>query len=130
MRRHFNFSASAVVALIVSLLPAGLAAPQQSPFPRRDRDAVAEPPDLKRAREKAMNEKRQEDLRRDADKLFKLATQLKTQVDKTNENVLSLEVIKKAEEIEKLARSVKDKMKAQGMEPMVSPSAGADPPGR
>jgi hypothetical protein len=32
-------------------------------------------------------------------------------VDKTNENVLSLEVLKKAEEIEKLAHSVKDKMK-------------------
>jgi hypothetical protein len=32
-------------------------------------------------------------------------------VDKSNENVLSLEVVKKADEIEKLAHSVKDKMK-------------------
>jgi len=32
-------------------------------------------------------------------------------VDKTNENTLSVEVIKKAEEIEKLAHSVKEKMK-------------------
>ena len=34
-------------------------------------------------------------------------------MDKSDENVLSLTVIKKAEEIEKLAKSVKDKMKAQ-----------------
>jgi hypothetical protein len=32
-------------------------------------------------------------------------------VDRTNENMLSVEVLKKAEEIEKLAHSVKDKMK-------------------
>ena len=36
---------------------------------------------------------------------------LKDFVDKSNENVLSLEVLKKADEIEKLAHSVKDKMK-------------------
>ena len=35
----------------------------------------------------------------------------KDYVDKSNENVLSLDVVKKAEEIEKLAHSVKDKMK-------------------
>ena len=33
-------------------------------------------------------------------------------MDKSSESTLSLDVIKKAEEIEKLARSVKDKMKA------------------
>ena len=32
-------------------------------------------------------------------------------MDKSNENVLSLDVIKKADEIEKLARSVKERMK-------------------
>jgi len=32
-------------------------------------------------------------------------------VDKTNEGTLSVDVVKKAEEIEKLAHSVKDKMK-------------------
>ena len=34
------------------------------------------------------------------------------EVDKSNENTLSLDVLKKAEEIEKLAHSVKEKMKA------------------
>jgi hypothetical protein len=61
---------------------------------------------------KKANQTRQAELKRDTEKLLKLATELKEHVDKTNENTLSLDVIKKAEEIEKLARSVKDKMKA------------------
>ncbi len=60
---------------------------------------------------KKLNLKRQQDLKKDTDKLLELATQLKQYVDKTNENTLSLEVIRKAEEIEKLAHSVKEKMK-------------------
>lgn len=50
-------------------------------------------------------------LRHDTDKLLRLSVELKETVDKSNENVLSLDVIKKAEEIEKLARSVKERMK-------------------
>jgi len=50
-------------------------------------------------------------LKHDTDKLLKLSVELKQSVDKSDENVLSLDVIKKAEEIEKLARSVKEKMK-------------------
>ena len=41
-----------------------------------------------------------------------MANELQEYVDKTNENILSLEVVKKAEQIEKLAKSVKEKMKA------------------
>jgi C4-dicarboxylate-specific signal transduction histidine kinase len=50
-------------------------------------------------------------LKNDTDRLLKLSVELKNYVDKSNENVLSLDVIKKADEIEKLARSVKEKMK-------------------
>ena len=50
-------------------------------------------------------------LKNDTDKLLKLSVELKQSVDKSDENVLSVDVIKKAEEIEKLARSVRDKMK-------------------
>ena len=57
------------------------------------------------------NKKRQQDIREQTDKLFQLATELKTAVDKSNENLLSLDVIRKAEEVEKLAKKVKEKMK-------------------
>ena len=50
-------------------------------------------------------------IKSDTDKLLKLSTELKAYVDKSNENVMSLDVIKKADEIEKLAKSVKDKMR-------------------
>lgn len=50
-------------------------------------------------------------LKNDTDKLLKLSVELKSYVDKSDENVLSLDVIKKADEIEKLAKSVKEKMK-------------------
>ena len=60
---------------------------------------------------RAANKKRQEEIREDTDKLFQLATDLKAAVDKTNENLLSLDVVRKADEVEKLAKKVKEKMK-------------------
>lgn len=66
---------------------------------------------LARDMAKKANQERQAALKSDTDKLVKLAGELKDYVDKSNENVLSLDVLKKAEEIEKLARSVKDKMR-------------------
>jgi len=43
--------------------------------------------------------------------LLKLAMDLKSEVDKTNQDTLSLNVIRKADAIEKLAHDVKEKMK-------------------
>jgi hypothetical protein len=57
------------------------------------------------------NKKRQQDIREETDKLFQLATELKAAVDKSNENLLSLDVVRKADEVEKLAKKVKEKMK-------------------
>ena len=60
---------------------------------------------------KSRNADRQKRLVTDTNKLLSLATELKEQVDKTDKYTLSMDVIKKADEIEKLARSVKDRMK-------------------
>ena len=54
---------------------------------------------------------RQAQLRLDTAKLVALTAELKERVDKTGVNILSIEVIKKAQEIQKLAKSVQDKMK-------------------
>ena len=61
--------------------------------------------------EKARNVDRQKQLERDTDKLFELAKQLKEEVNKSNKDTLSVDVVKKAAEIEKLAKSVKDRMR-------------------
>lgn len=60
---------------------------------------------------KMMNDDRQKRLVADTDKLLALATDLKQQVDKSTKDTMSVDVIKKAEAIEKLARSVKERMK-------------------
>jgi len=54
---------------------------------------------------------RHSQLRRDTEKLVALTAELKEHVDKAGINTLSMDVIKKAEEIQKLAKSVQDKMK-------------------
>ena len=61
---------------------------------------------------KAMLEERQKNIKKEVEKLYDLAAQLKTEVEKTDSTtVLSLAMLKKAEEIEKLARQIKDHAK-------------------
>jgi hypothetical protein len=75
-------------------------------------DTVNETQDrMAREMAKKANLERHTALKTDTDKLLKLAEELKDSVDKSSANVLSVDVVKKAEEIEKLAHSVKDKMK-------------------
>jgi hypothetical protein len=59
----------------------------------------------------AANAERKKQFAEDSAKLLKLATDLKTEVDKTSKDTLSLNVIRKADEIEKLAHDVKERMK-------------------
>jgi hypothetical protein len=59
----------------------------------------------------AANAARKKQIADDSAKLLKLATDLKTEVDKTSKDTLSLNVIRKADEIEKLAHDVKERMK-------------------
>lgn len=66
---------------------------------------------MERAAAKNWNKERHESLAKDTEKLLQLATELKAHVQKSNENTMSLEVMKKAEEIEKLAKKVREKMK-------------------
>ncbi len=88
---------------------------QMSPSAQQeDRNKVGADPDMvsiEQRQVRARNDERQRRLVADSDKLLALATQLHEDVNKTNKNILSLDVVKRAEEIEKLARSVKERMK-------------------
>lgn len=85
---------------------------QQSRLPRPDQVTGNRPlSDMEREQAKAINKKRQEDLKHDTDRLLELATELKLTVDKSSEQTLSLDVVKKAEAIEKLAKSVQKRMR-------------------
>jgi hypothetical protein len=109
MRRAF-----VTCLLFVCFLP-----PLPSQVPAQRRGAAQEPMEEKweRDRKKSMNKERQADLKKDTDRLLQLATELKQYVDKTNENMLSLEVLKKTDEIEKLSKRIRDKMKADNLMP-------------
>lgn len=52
---------------------------------------------------------RQQQMARQCADLLKMATDLKAEVDKSNKNQLSLSVVRKADEIEKLAHKVRSK---------------------
>ena len=62
-------------------------------------------------RARSFASERQRKMTQDTDKLLALATELKQQMDKSNKNEMSLDVIKKADEIERLAHDVKIRMK-------------------
>ncbi len=76
--------------------PPGIA-PETPPLPSAD---------------KRLLEENQKDIKKKVEKLFDLASELKAEVEKTDSSkVLSLNLVRKAEEIEKLARDIKNRSK-------------------
>lgn len=74
-----------------------------------------DPDEIKREKDmaKARMKQRYTDLKRDTEQLLELATELKQYVDKAGENVLSLDVIRKCEQIEKLSKKIRQNMKGE-----------------
>ena len=77
-----------------------------------DADDVADQDHPADAKANPQMSEKQKRLVEQTDKLVQLATDLKAQVAKSNKDTLSIQVIKKADEIEKLAHSMKDQMKS------------------
>jgi hypothetical protein len=113
-RRLLIIGGSAVAAFLLSWkISAGQEVPPP-PNPRRENspEDPSHSPLPTAASTKAVLEQHQKDIKRDIEKLYDLATQLKTEVEKTDATtVLSLGMVKKAEEIEKLAKQIKDHAK-------------------
>lgn len=69
-------------------------------------------PKLDPKRTKTILEQNQKDIKKDIQKLFQLANELKDEVEKTDAiNTLSLSLLKKTDEIERLARQIREKAK-------------------
>ena len=62
-------------------------------------------------RKKALLDYNFKKLKQHAQELAELAKSLQTEIEKSNENVLSLEIVKKAERAEKLAKKIKNEAK-------------------
>ncbi len=69
------------------------------------------PKDIAARMEKERQKSRYDSLKRDSERLLELATELKQYVDNSGEDVMSLDVIRKCDEIEKLSKSIRSKMK-------------------
>ena len=91
--------------------PGGDSSSTDPQFRQRRNEVDPAEKQMEREHAKQLNKDRQAAIKRDTDKLLALATELKDYVDKSNEHVLSLDVVRKAEEIEKLAHHVKERMK-------------------
>ncbi|HTB93616.1 MAG TPA: hypothetical protein VK728_12355 [Candidatus Sulfotelmatobacter sp.] len=85
--------------------------PKATPDQKTSPDTTPENP-LSPPAEKRMLEENEKDIKKKVEKLYDLATELKAEVDKTDSSkVLSLNLVRKAEEIEKLARDIKNRSK-------------------
>ena len=118
--RTRQLSSSLLLLLLFTFPCVAQSGTARAPLPGQRIDGTVAPPEadddtrerIARDMAKKANLERQAALKADTDKLVKLAGELKQYVDKSNENVLSVEVLKKAEEIEKLAHSVKERIKS------------------
>jgi hypothetical protein len=116
------------MAIAVSALPCQMGEAQQpmtnpnQPRPSIHDPSITTPPDAnaqmemrekaeKQASYETANAERKRQLTEDSEMLLKLATELKQELDKTSRDTLSLTVVHKAEEIERLAHAVQLKMK-------------------
>ncbi len=120
----FNgFRVASIALLAAWMLPLASSAQRQdqnparpqpvSPFPQ-PQSPISDDPDIARTQSdmaKKANHGRHALIKKDTDQLLVLATELKQSVDKSDENMLSVDVIRKADEIEKLARTVRENMR-------------------
>lgn len=111
-RRGFAILASGAAALLWQVLGMLAQQPHKLQQPRRPRpDPSAAPEDQPVPREalKAVLQENQKQIRKDVEKLYQLAEELKKEVEKADASeVLSLNVLRKAEEVEKLAKRIKN----------------------
>jgi hypothetical protein len=112
-RRRFLFGLAALT--LPAILAAAKQSAQQDPTPRPrlhpekpEDDTSPVPPGSRQA----ALEDNEKDIKKKVEKLFQLATELKEEVNKTDSaKVLSLAMIKKADEIERLAKDIKSRAK-------------------
>jgi TolA-binding protein len=109
---------SLIAAFCLLFLAAGVSSAQQIHLPPAVSQSqgmgsvpVYEGDQVQRQQAMAANQQRQAEIRRDTEKMAELTQELKDFLVKGEPGVMSMDAIKKAEQIEKLAKSVKSKMK-------------------
>ena len=92
--------------LFVAALRGQVPNPRAEPRPKDDLSQPPSPPI------KSILKENEKDIKKNIEKLYQLASDLKAEVEKTDSSlVLSIAMVRKAEEIEKLAREIKTRAK-------------------
>ena len=104
-------------ARVAGALPQASITSQQTepakPPASQQTDAPAAKPDEAAQKPMSPEEARQAQLVADTNRLYQLAQELQAEVAKSTKNTLSLAVVKKAAEVEKLAKNLKERMKTE-----------------
>ncbi len=115
-------------AVILAMGLASAAAPQQAAQEPKDtpqdaqQDAPADPPAAPvEAPPAPPADPAQLQLQKDSAELLQLVQELKVEVDKAGSDTLSLAALRKADAIQKLAKSLKDRMKERVQVPVSKP---------
>lgn len=92
------------LAQVIHLPPAVSQGPGMDNVPIQRGDKVQQQQALAAAKQRLA------EVKRDTDKLLQLSNELKAYVDQTDQTVMSADTLKKAEEVEKLAKSIRKKI--------------------
>jgi len=100
------------LSLLCLVLGAGLAQPPPPPLKQGPRVNTSQeaPPDTKPTREAIVKDDYKRNLQ-DAARLASLAEELKAELENSDKDVVSVKAMKKAEDIEKLAKNIHSRLK-------------------
>jgi hypothetical protein len=118
-RRHLllTFFGAAGVLAARPLFVAAQHTPQPVPSPNAPNPnfphRIGDPDPTTGTDPKALDKQNQAEIRSEVEKLYEMVSELKEQVEKTDANsTLSVSLVKKAQQIEKLAKQIKDRAKS------------------
>jgi hypothetical protein len=110
-RRKFLTTAIAVgvPAGILALMPGAQVRAQRPQIPQQQKEDDSHPPKID---PKLILEANQKEIRKNVERLYDLASELKAEVEKTDSvQVLSVAMLRKTDEIEKLAKEIRSRAK-------------------
>lgn len=111
-RRALFAILTALGAVFLGPAPASAQNPVPGPPKLPGEEKTPESPQPPSSSTKSLLEQNQKEIKKEIEKLYDLATQLKEEIEKTDSSaVLSVTLVKKAEEVEKLARQIKEHAK-------------------
>jgi hypothetical protein len=101
--------AGAFVLLLAGVMPVALSQNQVGPLPQPQQEDI-KLPNGKSQKDEILKVEREENIK-DAGRLVEMAKKLKTDLEKSDRFVLSVETLKKTDDIEKLVKQIRTRLR-------------------